>query len=256
MNVWRERIKPALKSPVFWKNLALPLTVLATALIVRDATAASALAAGEILRALAALAWPALFLAAGWYYRREVRVLISRLKKASATSVELSDVVSAQATLQPIAEALKDVDPNAARDSLMSVVAVRIRQALDSLEPDNHERRETRLTVDLAGSHVTLHFLRTHLTIFLSQMEALERSRQINGKIALLPFYQSHEVRYESAKSRKPEIAPLISFESWRTFLVTHRLMSVGDVFGEITDEGAKFVDYISSQNFPRIYSF
>ena len=256
MDVWREHIKPTIKSPIFWQRLSPTLLILAVVFIVRDATAASALAAGEIFRALAALAWPALFLAAGWYYRRELRILMARVKKASATGVELSEVVSAQATLQPIAEALKDVEPDSAVDILVSQMASNIRQVLDRIEPDNHARRETRLIAELSRGNITLFFLRTHLTIFLSQMEALERALQIGRRIDLMPFYNTHEHRYELERSRDREPITAYNFDSWCSYLINRRLMTVSDQYGEITDEGAKFVRYITQQNLPRLYSF
>jgi hypothetical protein len=208
------------------------------------------------LRGLGAVLWPMVVAGALLAYRVELRGLVSRVRKVSATGAEFAEAsIAAQITAMPVDQALKEVTPGEKHPSYIQARVASLRVELNSREPEDQWRREYLLLVRLAGAQQGRDWYSVWLNIFASQLEALGAMAGSEAPIDLSPYYDRHVERREAALTleQTPQL-PVATFEIWAAFLGRMRLATVTGRNGSITEEGRGLLEFAATLNLPRFH--
>jgi hypothetical protein len=188
---------------------------------------------------LKGIAWPFAIVAIAFYFRDDLRKLLPRITKASASGFEFNLLPQQPDTNADIESKLISQTTNETIDSLASKLEVDI-----ASYPS--EKRLPVLIRDLAYWRSVAFFENTFSLIWGSQIAALESLEQQNriGRADAISRFEN-EVKPIFDAHKLP-----IDFDKWSSFLLKRNLaMPVGDAF-VITGRGKDFLSYVRSQSF------
>jgi hypothetical protein len=246
--LWQEKIRPVLASPSFWYWQSGILLAIAVALIVRNATAASASAAAEIFRGAASLAWPGMILSCAIYFGREIRSLAPRISEVGVSGVKIAPLGPDKAEQQKI-EAERAVD--AASIQLKDIPGLSRTEAIAELEKRLHalltavsaEERVDRLVRLLAESRLEAEFERIYRVIYGSQIAGL-RILNMERRVSI----EDARKRFEPIAAAYPEAYRDYGFDGWLGFLINTGLVErKGDML-ELSPLGRDFLLFLTAR--------
>ncbi len=193
-----------------------------------------------------------------WGFRAEVRNLLRRLRRVSKGAAEFEDIrPAAQLTAMPIEQALREAAPSdRAPPSIIVARVEALRHELETLHTDSDERRITLLLLRLAEEKQVSDMQFIWLTIFGSQLDALEAMAARKAKLDLNPYYSVHIDRYAVFAANKESPAPALNFDTWAAFLLNTGIAGLTEGQGQITEKGLALLALSNQRNFPKFQLF
>lgn len=157
---------------------------------------------------LKSIAWPAVVLSLGLIFKKDLRSLLPRIKKAGPTGVEFDPE---KQKITSSTGGLKEL-PGLQRTPKMAEIEKSIHQELDLYDS---EKRIDLLVRHLAQSRLETVFERIYGTIFGSQIAALRSLGAAGGRVA-----RNDALKYfDDVKSKFPEFYEKNTFDDWIAFL-------------------------------------
>jgi hypothetical protein len=176
----------------------------------------------DILQFINGLAWPALFLIAGIYYRKEISAAFNRIKELGPGGIKLDGAPATQSVVPPANQArdiIADIKQFVSADQLDPGVA-QLRSELEKRAGQDKDQKIEILLHALASTNVQLVHERNYNQIFGSQIVALNQMNQIGGSDE-----QALKDIYNNAVARWPESYKHFTFEDWKAFLLKSGLV-------------------------------
>ena len=208
---------------------------------------------GGTIKGVAALLWPIVTAWAIFLFRIEIRSLISRLRRFGKGGAEFSESrIGVQAISIPIEKVLKDVAPGERQDSYILKGVEELRAALNRLQPEDVNARESLLLLRLTQRITERDWAIFWLNIFASQRSALEAMAIETSAIDLTKFYDAHVEAYEAYVKTQDSPSPVGTFDAWARYLVVNKVAVINGRAGLITDLGLGFLAFAKQQNLPR----
>lgn len=220
----------------------------------------------DLILALAALAWPTGLIAAGIYFRHDIRKILRggwKLKTPSGHEVIFGEgQFTSVSTIPPpgVADTIKRLDMEGRATPTHSAIEQRtntLRSQLKSFKrSEDITEFENLLLVHLADAQLYGGSLRIYIQIFRSQLDALRRMAETRSKVDLVPFHKIHEERVVAATQGWQNPAPPLDFTRWSSFLKETDLCSIDGEYGSITMIGDAFLHYITVAQLPEKWNY
>ena len=212
-------------------------------------------AVADILRAIA---WPAVAVVAGVYFRREIRDLARRLRKGGgaefdplpqATSGPANPLLppggSAASAISRAANTTLEAFPRTPATVNWEAWLVQSDALREVAAPDEREKVLLRM---LARAMLVNQFEQTEGSIWASQLDLLA---YLNSRRSGESKEQAKALFYDRAAAQFPSWYERYDFDGWLTFLRRYSLVIVNDDAVAITPEGIEYLAWRVQQGRP-----
>jgi hypothetical protein len=193
---------------------------------------------------VAEISWPLVVLLAIFYFGKEIKNSIPRLKKIGPQGAEWADSQSKNAALsegggddfaKKIEQAFEESQKNREKTRLISEFELSVKKEIEDFDP---EKKIVYLIEKLAISRIVSIFERIFADIFGSQLEALYKL-EIHKEVR-----KSDAIKYfkEVVVPRFPDAYKSISFDDWIAYLKNQGLLNIEGENISITPAGSDFL--------------
>jgi hypothetical protein len=189
-----------------------------------------------IVELLRSLAWPAVVLMLGFYFRKDLRTILPRLTKAGPTGLEFSQLQNIESNWSG---KLKDL-PGLTRTKKMEEIEVSIHKDLQHFDPSS---RVDLLVRHLAQARLERVFERVNGAIYGSQV-ALLNALAIKSEPSPL---NEAVTWFEEIKEKNPAAYLHTTFERWVGFLTSFDLVRIEQATISITETGRDFLAFLKA---------
>jgi hypothetical protein len=195
-----------------------------------------------VLQFISNIAWPAIFLLGGWYFRSETRAAFIRLKEVGPGGLKLDGPAAVQqqsASERPSNALIVGIKQFISAEQL-EPAAAQVREQLASQTKDKDEQLDV-LIHSVASLSIQLGHERNYNLIFGSQLAALVRMNEATGA-------REDVIRalYDEAAIKYPELYKKYTFDEWLQFLTTASgLASRNGELLQTTPFGRGFLRYL-----------
>lgn len=187
------------------------------------------------------IAWPLAILLIALIFKRDLKNILPRIRKAGPAGIELDSLEQQQRAPVPKEDRHTGLGPVS---PIVELKEEAIRKDLELYKP---EAREPALIRNLALFQFWASFENAYGIIFGSQIRALRQWNSV-GRVNL---HDARSFFEREAKAAFPEAYKDASFESWAEFLRARGFISFEGDEEVVTDLGREFLKFLSDRGYP-----